>query len=77
MARDYATGLYTHCSESPIEPPEFEQRYGKRPMFALDELGFFTAPKAMIAHGVWLDPRGDRPAGRARRRASRTTRCPT
>jgi 5-methylthioadenosine/S-adenosylhomocysteine deaminase len=55
MARDYDTGLYTHCSESSIEPPEFERRYGKRPVFALEDLGFFTAPKAMIAHGVWLD----------------------
>ena len=55
MARDYDTGLYTHCSESVIEPPEFERRHGRRPMFALDELGFFTAPKAMIAHGVHLD----------------------
>lgn len=55
MARDYGTGIYTHCSESAIEPPEFERRHGKRPMFALDDLGFFTAPKAMIAHGVWLD----------------------
>lgn len=55
MARDYGTGLYTHCSESSIEPPEFERRHGKRPMFALDELGFFTVPKAVIAHGVWLD----------------------
>jgi 5-methylthioadenosine/S-adenosylhomocysteine deaminase len=55
MARDYDTGIYTHCSESNIEPPEFERRYAKRPMFALEDLGFFTAPKAMIAHGVWLD----------------------
>jgi 5-methylthioadenosine/S-adenosylhomocysteine deaminase len=55
MARDYGTGLYTHCSESAVEPPEFERRYGTRPMFALDDLGFFAVPKAMIAHGVWLD----------------------
>jgi len=55
MARDYDTGLYTHCSESSIEPPEFERRYGRRPVFALDDLGFFTAPKAVIAHGVHLD----------------------
>lgn len=55
MAREYDTGLYTHCSESRIEPPEFEARYGARPMFALERLGFFTAPKAMIAHGVWAD----------------------
>jgi 5-methylthioadenosine/S-adenosylhomocysteine deaminase len=55
MARGYDTGLYTHCSESSIEPPAFELRYGKRPMFALESLGFFTAPRTMIAHGVWLD----------------------
>lgn len=24
-------------------------------MFALEELGFFEAPRTMIAHGVWLD----------------------
>jgi 5-methylthioadenosine/S-adenosylhomocysteine deaminase len=24
-------------------------------MFALDDLGFFEAPRTMIAHGVWLD----------------------
>ena len=47
--------IYTHCSESAIEPPEFERRYGARPVHALDRLGFFSAPKAMIAHGVWLD----------------------
>jgi 5-methylthioadenosine/S-adenosylhomocysteine deaminase len=55
MARDYATGLYTHCSESSVEPPEFERRYRRRPMFALEELGFFTVPKTVIAHGVHLD----------------------
>jgi 5-methylthioadenosine/S-adenosylhomocysteine deaminase len=55
MACDYATGLYTHCSESAVEPPEFERRYGLRPMFALDKLGFFDVPKALIAHGVHVD----------------------
>ena len=38
-----------------IELAEFGKRYGKRPMFALEELGFFETPRAMIAHGVWLD----------------------
>jgi 5-methylthioadenosine/S-adenosylhomocysteine deaminase len=55
MARDYGTGIYTHCSESEIEIADFAARYGARPMFALERLGFFDAPRAMIAHAVWLD----------------------
>ncbi|MFJ6651653.1 amidohydrolase family protein [Microbacterium sp. NPDC091313] len=55
MAQEYDTGLYTHCSESEIELADFAERHGARPMFALDELGFFEAPRAMIAHAVWLD----------------------
>lgn len=56
MARKHGVGFHTHCSEAQIEVVEFEKRYGKRPMFALDDLGFFDTPLAMIAHGVWLDP---------------------
>ena len=55
MARAYDTGLYTHCSESEIELADFRDRYGMRPMFALEKLGFFDVPRAMIAHAVWLD----------------------
>ncbi|WP_159501399.1 amidohydrolase [Microbacterium sp. 18062] len=55
MARDYGTGIYTHCSESELEIADFRDRYGARPMFALEELGFFDVPHAMIAHAVWLD----------------------
>jgi 5-methylthioadenosine/S-adenosylhomocysteine deaminase len=55
MAKAYRTPLHTHCSESQIEVPEFAKRYGRRPMFALDELGFFEAPLTLIAHAVWLD----------------------
>jgi 5-methylthioadenosine/S-adenosylhomocysteine deaminase len=55
MAKTHKTGFHTHCSEAEIEVAEFEKRYGKRAMFALDELGFFETPKAMIAHAVWLD----------------------
>lgn len=56
MAKKHGTGFHTHCSEAEIEVAEFETRYGKRPMFALEELGFFETPRAMIAHAVWLDP---------------------
>ena len=55
LARSRGVGLHTHCSEAQIEVVEFEKRYGKRPMFVLDDLGFFDTPRAMIAHGVWLD----------------------
>lgn len=56
MAKKHQTGFHTHCSEADIEVEEFVKRYGKRPMFALEELGFFETPRAMIAHAVWLDP---------------------
>jgi len=55
MAKTHRTGLHTHCSESQVEIPEFARRYGKRPMFALEDLGFFEAPRTLIAHAVWLD----------------------
>ncbi|TIR18529.1 MAG: amidohydrolase [Mesorhizobium sp.] len=55
LAKKHGTGFHTHCSEAQIELAEFERRYGKRPMYVLDDLGFFETPLAMIAHGVWLD----------------------
>ncbi|MBP1860134.1 amidohydrolase family protein [Rhizobium herbae] len=55
IARKHGTGFHTHCSEAEIELAEFQTRYGKRPMFVLEDLGFFEAPRTMIAHGVWLD----------------------
>lgn len=55
MARQYGTGFHTHCSEAEIELAEFQRRYGKRPMHALADLGFFDCPRSMIAHAVWLD----------------------
>ncbi|AZO33897.1 amidohydrolase [Mesorhizobium sp. M2A.F.Ca.ET.037.01.1.1] len=55
LAKKHGTGFHTHCSEARIELAEFERRYGKRPMYVLDDLGFFETPLAMIAHGVWLD----------------------
>lgn len=55
LAREYGTGLYTHCSESELELADFAERHGARPMFALERLGFFDAPRTMIAHAVWLD----------------------
>jgi 5-methylthioadenosine/S-adenosylhomocysteine deaminase len=56
MAKRYNTPFHTHCSEAEIEVEGFIERYGKRPMFALEELGFFETPLTMLAHAVWLDP---------------------
>jgi 5-methylthioadenosine/S-adenosylhomocysteine deaminase len=55
LAREYGTGLYTHCSESELDVRLFDERMGMRPMFGLEALGFFEAPRVMIAHAVWLD----------------------
>jgi 5-methylthioadenosine/S-adenosylhomocysteine deaminase len=55
LANKHKTGFHIHCSEAQIEIAEFESRYGKRPMFALNDLGFFDMPRTMIAHAVWLD----------------------
>ncbi|WP_170976565.1 amidohydrolase [Rhizobium sp. FKL33] len=55
LAKKHKTGFHTHCSEAEIEVAEFMTRYGKRPMFALEELGFFETPLTMIAHAVWLN----------------------
>ena len=55
MAKRHRTGFHTHCSEAEVEVAEFERRYGCRAMVALDRLGFFETPHALIAHAVWLD----------------------
>ena len=55
LAKEYDTGIYTHCSESEVELAQFDAQFGVRPMHALDRIGFFDAPRAMIAHAVWLD----------------------
>ncbi|MBB5754808.1 amidohydrolase family protein [Prosthecomicrobium pneumaticum] len=55
LAKKYGVGFHTHLSESNIEPPEFEKRYGVRPVHAFEKLGFFEAPKVMFAHAVWFD----------------------
>ncbi len=54
MANRYNTGINTHCSEAQIEVVEFHKRYGKAPMMALADFGFFDTPLALLAHAVWL-----------------------
>lgn len=54
MAVRYNTGINTHCSEAQIEVAEFHKRYGKAPMMALADFGFFDTRLALLAHAVWL-----------------------
>lgn len=56
LSKRFNTGFHTHCSEAKIEVDEFLKRYGRRPIYVLDSLGFFETPLTMIAHGVWIDP---------------------
>lgn len=55
LAQDCRTGLCTHCSESELDIAEFQRRYGKRPVHALADLGFFDVPRTLLAHAIWLD----------------------
>ncbi|MCL6707669.1 amidohydrolase [Pseudomonas sp. R2.Fl] len=55
MARRHDTGFHTHCSEAEVEIRGFIDVYGKRPMYVLEDLGFFETPRTMLAHAVWLD----------------------
>lgn len=56
LSKKHAVPFHTHCSEAEIELNEFKERYGKKPMEAFRDLGFFETPLAMFAHAVWLDP---------------------
>jgi 5-methylthioadenosine/S-adenosylhomocysteine deaminase len=55
MAHEHGTGLYTHCSESRDELPDWQARFGAKPLVALERLGFLDAPQVALAHAVWLD----------------------
>lgn len=55
LAREYDTGLYTHCSESRDELPGWQDRFGAKPLVALETIGFLDAPRVALAHAVWLD----------------------
>jgi len=55
MAKDHGTGLYTHASESRDELPDWQARFGAKPLVALERIGFLDAPRVALAHAVWLD----------------------
>jgi len=53
MAQKYDTLIHTHLSESAWEIEEIEKRYGKSPVFLMDEAGLFDT-KSIVAHCVHL-----------------------
>ncbi len=55
MANRYRVGLHTHVGESQAEVREIAQRYGLRPVHAMDKLGFLDLDTVLFAHCVWLD----------------------
>jgi 5-methylthioadenosine/S-adenosylhomocysteine deaminase len=55
MATEHGTGLYTHAGESRDELPDWQARFGAKPLVALERLGFLDAPRVALAHAVWLD----------------------
>jgi 5-methylthioadenosine/S-adenosylhomocysteine deaminase len=55
MANHYGVGLHTHVGESQAEVTELDQRYGLRPVHAMEKLGFLDIDTVLFAHCVWLD----------------------
>jgi 5-methylthioadenosine/S-adenosylhomocysteine deaminase len=55
MADRHQVGLHTHVGESQAEVRELQQRYGLRPVHAMERFGFLDLPQALFAHCVWLD----------------------
>ncbi len=55
MAKRYGVGFHTHVGESQAEVLELGERYGKRPVHAMQHLGFFDIDTVLFAHCVWLD----------------------
>jgi guanine deaminase len=54
LAREYATGLHTHVSESKVQAVAGLRKYGKSLAAHMDALGL-VGPNFTVAHGVWLD----------------------
>jgi 5-methylthioadenosine/S-adenosylhomocysteine deaminase len=53
MAERYDVPLHTHLSETPFEVSQCMERYGKRPVEHLDDIGFLSE-RVFAAHCVWL-----------------------
>jgi 5-methylthioadenosine/S-adenosylhomocysteine deaminase len=54
LAAEREIPIQVHLSETEQEVTDCLEAHGKRPATYLDDLGFL-GPRAMLAHGVWLD----------------------
>ena len=55
MANRYKTGLHTHVGESQAEVSLMAERYGLRPVQAMERFGLLDIEHVLFAHCVWLD----------------------
>jgi len=55
MARRHGVGLHTHVGESAAEVDIMNERYGLRPVQAMERFGLLDIDKVLFAHCVWLD----------------------
>lgn len=55
MAKTYGVGLHTHCAETQVEGQQTQQRYGLKPVQALQRFGLLDLDTVLLAHCVWVD----------------------
>lgn len=55
LAEVYDVGFHTHICETEDEIKQVREKYGKSPVFLLEEIGVLS-PRLSVAHGVHLDP---------------------
>lgn len=55
LAQRYQVGMHTHVGESQAEIDHMQQRYGLRPVQAMERFGLLDLPQVLFAHCVWLD----------------------
>ncbi len=55
LAEAYDVGFHTHICETEDEVRQIREKYGKSPVFLLEEIGALS-PRLSVAHGVHLDP---------------------
>ncbi len=55
MAQRHGVGLHTHVGESAAEVEIMQQRYGLRPVQAMERFGLLEIEQVLFAHCVWLD----------------------
>lgn len=55
MAQRHSVGLHTHVGESQAEVDIMGERYGLRPVQAMERFGLLDIDQVLFAHCVWLD----------------------